>query len=262
MTEYPRDILPLYSQGYSLARYLIQQGGKRKFVDYVGEGMRSNNWTTTTRKFYGFESLSDLQVTWVEWVRQGSPNLDERPELASASPPPAAPATQMASLTQQPQTRVPDGALSSWQTSQSQNARAFGRADEFAQPVAPSRQPAAFDSTEQPAGDYSRVSRPVSDGWYAKRRDEAQQVLRSAPSASVPAATPPPNALPDRPDAGSRSVAPPSSMRLPIGAFPAASTASPDSRRVVLEWSRSEDDAAARTSDLAGVSVGGASLRR
>ena len=27
MTEYPADILPLYSQGYSLARFLIDQKG-------------------------------------------------------------------------------------------------------------------------------------------------------------------------------------------------------------------------------------------
>jgi hypothetical protein len=32
MKEYPQDILPLYSQGYSLARWLIAQGGKPKFV--------------------------------------------------------------------------------------------------------------------------------------------------------------------------------------------------------------------------------------
>ena len=48
MRDYPSDILPLYSQGYSLARYLIQQGGKQKFVRYVGDGMRWNNWTKAT----------------------------------------------------------------------------------------------------------------------------------------------------------------------------------------------------------------------
>ncbi len=30
MREYPRDVMPLYSQGYSLARFLIAQGGKRR----------------------------------------------------------------------------------------------------------------------------------------------------------------------------------------------------------------------------------------
>ncbi len=71
MMEYPSDMLPLYSQGYALAEFFIAQGGKRKFVQYVGEGMQTNNWTATTRKYYGYESLSDLQVTWVEWIRHG-----------------------------------------------------------------------------------------------------------------------------------------------------------------------------------------------
>ncbi|MFI4877213.1 MAG: hypothetical protein ACIALR_17795 [Blastopirellula sp. JB062] len=78
MDEYPSDVLPLYAQGYSLARFLIVQGGKRKYVDYVGEGMRSNNWTRTTHKFYGYRSLSDLQVAWLDWVRDGSSIADVR----------------------------------------------------------------------------------------------------------------------------------------------------------------------------------------
>ena len=73
MKEYPADILPLYSQGYSLARWLIAQGGKPKFVQYVGEGMNTNNWTVATQRHYGFKSLSELQVTWLSWVQAGSP---------------------------------------------------------------------------------------------------------------------------------------------------------------------------------------------
>lgn len=76
MKEYPRDILPLYAQGYSLARFFIEQGGKRKYVAYVGEGMDTNNWTETTRKYYGQKSLADLQTNWLAWVRKGSPKLD------------------------------------------------------------------------------------------------------------------------------------------------------------------------------------------
>ena len=89
MKEYPRDILPLYSQGYSLARYLIARGGKRKFVEYVGDGMQWNNWTAATQKHYGMQSLSELQVTWLDWVRQGSPNRSRRraSPLAATSPP-------------------------------------------------------------------------------------------------------------------------------------------------------------------------------
>ncbi|MBC8352600.1 MAG: hypothetical protein H8E66_11460 [Planctomycetes bacterium] len=113
MTEYPSDILPLYSQGYSLARYLIAQGGKRKFIDYVGDGMNWNNWTRATQKHYDFRSLSELQVTWLEWVRRGSPDVPQRQTLVAQQQPepatnlvpvaaedlqrPAKPVTQLAS---------------------------------------------------------------------------------------------------------------------------------------------------------------------
>lgn len=287
MKEYPPDILPLYSQGYSLARFFIQQGGKQKYVQYVGEGMRSNNWTATTKKFYGFSSLSDLQLTWVEWVRSGSQPLPEGrvPEslfVAAGIVPAAAPTvvqpgssaiasrvvsnTQMASLLQQPQSRIPDGALASHQTVQSQNARVFAAADVDGIPPAPPSTlarsaegnpstPATPASYARPTpgnrlpADYSSVSRPVSEGWYTKRRDQAQAGMNS-PESQVPAATEQPFSAPI-----AETAATPVAHR-PIEALPmtpvnpsATATASSSSLaasplanrgRVVFEWSRPE----------------------
>ena len=79
MRDYPNDVMPLYSQGYSLARYLIAQGGKRKFLAFVADGLRDDNWPRAVERNYGFKDLGDLQNTWLEWVRQGSPSLD-RPQ--------------------------------------------------------------------------------------------------------------------------------------------------------------------------------------
>jgi hypothetical protein len=88
MKQYPSDILPLYSQGYSLARYLILQRGHRHFVDFVGEGMQREvpgrepqTWDEVSKKYYGYGDLSDLQVQWLGWVRKGCPEVD-----ASAAP--------------------------------------------------------------------------------------------------------------------------------------------------------------------------------
>lgn len=78
MKEYPHDVLPLYAQGFSVTRYLIQQGGKPHFVNFVAEGLRTNNWPAATQKFYGYRDLSDLQVKWNAWVAQGSPALAPR----------------------------------------------------------------------------------------------------------------------------------------------------------------------------------------
>lgn len=83
MTEYPHDIMPLYSQGHSVAQFLIAQGGKRRFVDFVGSGMASHNWDQAIEKFYRFDDLSDLQLTWVDWVKQGSPAIRQQPDEAA-----------------------------------------------------------------------------------------------------------------------------------------------------------------------------------
>lgn len=75
MKQYPQDILPLYAQGYSLSRYLIQQGGRHKFIAFLGQGMRNEQWANAVREHYGFKSLGDLQNSWLKWVSQGSPQL-------------------------------------------------------------------------------------------------------------------------------------------------------------------------------------------
>jgi hypothetical protein len=75
MMEYPNDVLPLYAQGYSLARYLMERRGPQEFVQYVGDGLEWNNWAKATREHCGFHSLSELQLAWLDWVRRGSPHV-------------------------------------------------------------------------------------------------------------------------------------------------------------------------------------------
>lgn len=75
MKEYPSDIMPLYSQGHSLASFLLHQGGRQKFMQYVKDGLDANGaWSKVTANHYGFNDLGHLQQTWLEWVRQGSPS--------------------------------------------------------------------------------------------------------------------------------------------------------------------------------------------
>jgi len=86
MREYPPDMLPLYAQGYSVARYLIEQGGRRKFVQFVGDGLRDDNWQRAMKKHYGDDSLMALQTRWLDWVRQGSPRLAPQPSSPESTP--------------------------------------------------------------------------------------------------------------------------------------------------------------------------------
>ena len=58
-----------------MARYRIEQGGRRKFVRYVGDGMRNDDWVTATKEHYGYRGLAHLQNAWLDWVREGSPRV-------------------------------------------------------------------------------------------------------------------------------------------------------------------------------------------
>jgi hypothetical protein len=91
MREYPQDILPLYAQGYSLAKFLINQKGRRHFIEYVSAGLENEQpgheiegWNQATKEQYGFDSLSELQVQWLTWVRNGSKDPESPATFALA----------------------------------------------------------------------------------------------------------------------------------------------------------------------------------
>jgi len=84
MTEYPRDVMPLYAQGYTLAEFLIQRGGRRKYVEFLADGLESSDWPAMVRAHYGIRDLGTLQNTWLTWVRQGFP--DPKPQHPGSRP--------------------------------------------------------------------------------------------------------------------------------------------------------------------------------
>ncbi len=75
MAEYPRDIMPLYAQGFSSVDYLIQQGGRRTFVRFLEEVFRTNSHSKALQTVYKIPSTPAFQSRWLAWVRRGSPAL-------------------------------------------------------------------------------------------------------------------------------------------------------------------------------------------
>lgn len=73
MTEYPDDVLPLYAQGHSLAKYLIDLRGKRDFLAFLEDGLKDSNWPRALGQWYGYRDLGVLQNKWLDWVKQGRP---------------------------------------------------------------------------------------------------------------------------------------------------------------------------------------------
>jgi hypothetical protein len=234
MKEYPPDMLPLYSQGYSLARYLIQQGGKQKFIQYVGEGMKTNNWPATTRKHYGFNDLSDLQVTWLAWVAQGSPDLAQAPRSTVAMNDQPGADNQLASAadgTPATLTSVSNPATS---------AKVLGSQSMAHGYVRPER-PSTLNNNAQPSDAKSNsASRPYSEGWYSKKRDQSSAPVLPASHRETPrdgaSLQPPANR-------GAQLNAPGSDNFL-AAVSPSlgnSADAASNPRQVLLEWSRPSD---------------------
>lgn len=73
MREYPQDILPLYAQGHSAARFLLQHDSRPHFVAFIGDGLNSGDWAAAVRSRYGYQDLTELQASWLAWFRAGSP---------------------------------------------------------------------------------------------------------------------------------------------------------------------------------------------
>ncbi len=77
MMDYPKDdrrVLTLYAQGYSLVDFLIQQGGRRRFLSFLEDAGKAN-WETSIRKHYDHRGIEALDENWNGWFMAGSPKL-------------------------------------------------------------------------------------------------------------------------------------------------------------------------------------------
>ncbi len=91
MTEYPRDmqnVLTLYAEGYSLADYLVQQGGKSnflKFLQFAHDPRGPYRWDRALQRHYSFSNVDQLESQWNGWVMAGSPRFSKDQMLAGAN---------------------------------------------------------------------------------------------------------------------------------------------------------------------------------
>jgi hypothetical protein len=96
MTEYPSEmqqVLTLYAEGYSLADFLLQTGGKKRYLMFL-EDAHKNGWDEAIAKLYKYKNVEALEQHWGSWIMAGSPalNLPAGQQLA-ANDPKAKPAT-------------------------------------------------------------------------------------------------------------------------------------------------------------------------
>ncbi|REJ70450.1 MAG: hypothetical protein DWQ31_00990 [Planctomycetota bacterium] len=184
MREYPPDVLPLYAQGFSVARYLIEHGGKRKFVGFMEDALASSDWRSAIRAHYGHGDLTTLQNRWLDWVRQGSPRLSPLqtpPDTAIAGNAPrnSTPATFAAAPPRQAEATPPSESLAA-ATDRSQSSGAPVRW----QAIPPNTQAnTGSDPSRNAAADSSGQSATAAEATATARNEPPRryQAIRQQP---------------------------------------------------------------------------------
>lgn len=89
MKEYPKGMRPmliLYAQGYALADFLVQQKGRRAYLQLISDGERLG-WEEAIRKNFDHEGIESLEKNWHGWVLAGMPKLTlPRDQMMAAVP--------------------------------------------------------------------------------------------------------------------------------------------------------------------------------
>ncbi len=66
--EYPKDLMSFYGQGYSISRFLIEIGGRPRFLHFVRDGLKAG-WDRATLNHYGLADVRELDRAWRSWHR-------------------------------------------------------------------------------------------------------------------------------------------------------------------------------------------------
>jgi hypothetical protein len=76
--DYPRDmqdVLTLYAEGYSLADLLVREGGRARYLKFLGDA-HQRGWEQAIRAHYGYRGVDELEKRWQDWVIAGSPEIE------------------------------------------------------------------------------------------------------------------------------------------------------------------------------------------
>lgn len=97
LEEYPRDMHVLYAEGYSVVQFLVDRGGREKFLGFVEQGMKrgNRNWEQAVQ-VYGFNSTDELQTAWIDHLKAPRPKMIASRDRADRPDRPAAVATSAA----------------------------------------------------------------------------------------------------------------------------------------------------------------------
>jgi hypothetical protein len=91
MKSYPQDVTVLFTEGYSLTRFLVEKKDRKTFLEFVAQGMKDDTWNKAVKKYYDFDDMDALEDAWLTHVKKEAketppPDVSKRPAISSAAP--------------------------------------------------------------------------------------------------------------------------------------------------------------------------------
>ena len=68
MRDYPRDVMVLYAEGYSVTSFLVGASSRQAFLTFLAQGMRGD-WDGAVRTHYRYNSVEELEQAWLQHLR-------------------------------------------------------------------------------------------------------------------------------------------------------------------------------------------------
>jgi RNA polymerase sigma factor (sigma-70 family) len=68
-TDFPRDVIALYAEGYSLTRFLVNQKDRKTWLAFVKQGM-DDGWDSAGRSHYGYRDVEAMEDAWLADLRR------------------------------------------------------------------------------------------------------------------------------------------------------------------------------------------------
>jgi len=65
LKEYPRDMIVLYAEGYSVSSLLVSKSSRGAFLAFVADGMGTGGWDRALQTHYRIRSVEALEEEWL-----------------------------------------------------------------------------------------------------------------------------------------------------------------------------------------------------
>jgi hypothetical protein len=69
LTQYPRDVMVLYAEGYSVTNFLVAKSGRPAFLSFIADGMRQG-WDRAVQTHYSYRNVNELEQAWMQYLRE------------------------------------------------------------------------------------------------------------------------------------------------------------------------------------------------